>query len=548
MNPLKVNSFLASCIVDEKNLNGYKKFFKYFPSGFSPELKKDIKNVFAQYGMNFFACNDRSDKQKAHCIHCRHYVVLPEKYTHNDEYICPYCGIKGKIKHSWRLRYSLKNTMYMQYYEKADYDKKSLICRGLFITRWICLETLQVNYDFDVSAYYLFQRNNCKMVKYYSETYYYHPWLYTRKTVHPLWSNCYAEILNDNIESFKRAIKGTDWEHCCYGELLPYLDDDFIRLLEFYDKYPQMEYIVKAGFASIIAKKIRKQSLYICGPLLNLRAIDIRKSLKLPGLSKKDKKFIKSFDGYVTPEQLKLWQIIKRENTNNDLSINYLKNSFMSRVDSTSGWMISAIADIHKVVPNLKKIVAYVYKQLEQYGTNTRMNEYGILRDWQDYLEECKFLDLNLKDTAILFPKNLQAAHRNTSQQVIAKKDELLRRKIAILTSERQRYKYLFKNLLSIPAENVDDLIAEGAALHHCVGTYANKYAKGETDIVFIRKVSEPDKPFYTVEVQNNEIVQVRGSYNCGMTDDVKEFVEHFTNDVLNKPKKISKKKGSNAA
>ena len=548
MNPLKVSSFLAPCVIQEEDRDWYRKFFKYFPSGFSTELKKDINNVFSQYGFNFFVCRDRNDKQKAHCIHCKHYVVLPEKSRHNDKYVCPYCGIEGKIKHSWRSSYLLKNTMYMQYYEKADYDKKSFICRGLFITRWICLETLQVKYDIDVHAYYLFQRNNCKMVRYYGETWYSYPWVFEKKSIHPLWNNCYAEILDDNIGSFKRAVRGTDWEHCCYEELLPYLDDDFIRLLEFYDKYPQMEYIVKAGFASIIAKKIRKQSMNIGGPLLNLKAVDIRKSLKLPGLSKKDKKFIKSYDGDVTPEQLKLWQILKSENPNNDLTINYFKRPFISRVFETSGWMISAITDIHKVLPNLKKIVAYVYKQLEQYGTNAGITEYGILRDWQDYLAECKFLDLNLKDTAILLPKNLQVAHRNTSQQVIAKKDELLQRKMATLTLERQRYKYSFKNIVSMPAASVDELIAEGAALNHCVGTYADRYAKGETDIVFIRKVSEPDRSFYTMEIKNNQVVQVRGSHNCGMTDEVKEFVEHFKNDVLNKPKKISKKKGSKAA
>lgn len=155
---------------------------------------------------------------------------------------------------------------------------------------------------------------------------------------------------------------------------------------------------------------------------------------------------------------------------------------------------------------------------------------------------------MDLKDTAVIFPKNLRFAHENTTKQIKLKKEKLLKEKIERLSLKRQRYKYSFKNIVSMPAASIDELIAEGAALNHCVGTYADRYAKGETDIVFIRKVFEPDRSFYTMEIKNNKVVQVRGSHNCGMTDEVKEFVEHFKNDVLNKPQKISKKKGSKAA
>lgn len=548
MNPLKVNSLLKSCEVTEKEKDGYKNFLKYFPNGFSSALKKEICNAFAKCDLSFFICCDRSNKQKSHCTSCNHYVVLPEKSRHNDKYICPYCGIKGMIKHTWRLHHPLRNTMYMQYYEKADYDKKSLVCRGLYIIRFISLESYQVSYDIEVKAFYLFQYHNCKMVRYHGPSCYYGAYLSDSKSIHTLWSKFFhADVLNDNIESFKKAVIGTKWEHCCYEDILPYLDLDLIRLLEFYDRYPQMEYIVKAGFASIIAKKVKQQPVCIDGQLLNLKATDVRKSLKLPGLTKKDKNYIRSFNGNVKPEQLKFWQILKSENLNNDLNVDYLKGNYGQKIFESS-WMLLAIIDIHKILPSIKKIVTYVYKQFNSYENHDRLTVYSIMRDWRDYLDECKFLNLNLHDAAILFPKNLQVAHENTSKQLKIKHDELANEKIKRLSVERQQYKYSFKNLLSMPAESVDDLIAEGAALNHCVGTYADRYAKGETDIVFIRKVSEPDRSFYTMEIKNNQVAQVRGSHNCGMTDEVKEFVEHFKNDVLNKPQKISKKKGSKAA
>lgn len=37
--------------------------------------------------------------------------------------------------------------------------------------------------------------------------------------------------------------------------------------------------------------------------------------------------------------------------------------------------------------------------------------------------------------------------------------------------------------MLIRPADDADELIAEGAALHHCVGGYADRMADGETAI-----------------------------------------------------------------
>ena len=59
------------------------------------------------------------------------------------------------------------------------------------------------------------------------------------------------------------------------------------------------------------------------------------------------------------------------------------------------------------------------------------------------------------------------------------------------------------------------DLANEGIELHHCVKSYIEKVANGKTNIMFIRKKTEIDKPFFTVEVSNNGVVeQVHGFGN----------------------------------
>ena len=84
------------------------------------------------------------------------------------------------------------------------------------------------------------------------------------------------------------------------------------------------------------------------------------------------------------------------------------------------------------------------------------------------------------------------------------------------------------KGLLLVVPKDADEIKAEGAALHHCVGTYVERVAKGETNIFFVRKEEEPDVPFFTMEYKNGQVVQCRGSHNCGMPSNVKSFVNEF--------------------
>jgi len=60
-----------------------------------------------------------------------------------------------------------------------------------------------------------------------------------------------------------------------------------------------------------------------------------------------------------------------------------------------------------------------------------------------------------------------------------------------------------------------DDLANEGTRLHHCVRSYIERVARGETNIMFIRKKEEPCEPFFTVEISNEGVIeQVHGFGN----------------------------------
>lgn len=64
--------------------------------------------------------------------------------------------------------------------------------------------------------------------------------------------------------------------------------------------------------------------------------------------------------------------------------------------------------------------------------------------------------------------------------------------------------------ILRVPRD-AQEIKNEGAALHHCVGTYVDRVAKGQTHIFFVRRVEEPDTPYFTMEYNKGRVIQCRG-------------------------------------
>lgn len=75
-----------------------------------------------------------------------------------------------------------------------------------------------------------------------------------------------------------------------------------------------------------------------------------------------------------------------------------------------------------------------------------------------------------------------------------------------------------------------EELEEEGIVLDHCVGSYKSIHAAGKQPIFFVRRESEPDKPWFTLQfsLSNLTVVQNRGKCNCARTEEVKAFEEKF--------------------
>ncbi|MBQ9347476.1 MAG: PcfJ domain-containing protein, partial [Oscillibacter sp.] len=91
-----------------------------------------------------------------------------------------------------------------------------------------------------------------------------------------------------------------------------------------------------------------------------------------------------------------------------------------------------------------------------------------------------------------------------------------------------------YKGILIRCAAAPGELDEEGRALSHCVGGYKDTHAKGEKPIFFIRRAKEPDKPWYTLQLDliKRTVIQNRGKCNCKETKAVVEFREQWVEHI----------------
>lgn len=169
---------------------------------------------------------------------------------------------------------------------------------------------------------------------------------------------------------------------------------------------------------------------------------------------------------------------------------------------------------------------------------------------YRDYLMDCVTLGLDLHDRGVLLPKDLNAAQRRTIAQVKHRANEAKRAEFHKRAEKLERWRYEAGGLLIRPAADADELIAEGASLHHCVGGYADRMADGETAIFFVRRSDAPEEPYYTLELRNQSVVQCRTLHNASYEANqaVHDFVTTWLRDVVRGKKHKQKTNKEDAA
>lgn len=301
----------------------------------------------------------------------------------------------------------------------------------------------------------------------------------------------------------EKAISRSDMRYSQYDK---YAGDLLMCYLDLYCKHPNLEYLLKQGFDPTIehctgywgGRYVLELSKTINWKSNNL--------LQMLGITKSELKVLRGnehlYETYIS------WRNEFPKVSPGDL-INFAK----------------VFGDAHGTMATFVEQTGATPQRITRY-----IEENGIFtRDYHDYLKQCKRLKYNTKDTAICFPHNFEAMHERLSATIKYQYDKAVRAEFTKHIEERKQLEFSDDNLMIVQPKQLSDIAYEGKVLHHCVGGYAERHAKGALSIMFIRKKSEPDKPYYTMEVSaDGKIVQVRGKRNIAPNKEVEDLIKGY--------------------
>lgn len=353
-------------------------------------------------------------------------------------------------------------------------------------------------------------------------------------------------------DNWREILAGTSLEYCNLEEYVtadgPKRNKNAIRFLMDWARYPMVEKLWKAGYTQLVYERIRGVAKEHRNAVYWNRD-SFRTAFRFPV------RLLKLHE----PEDWTM-QDVKRVNElwecvlAGKLREAELPEFVMAMVKLEDVRDALGHASVHKI---LKYISCQVEKERERKlkeqedarrkGKLYYGGDFEAPQTYRDYLADCVKLHLNLDDSGVLFPKDLNAAHARTISMVKHRESEISREKFAKVTQGLKWMAWERDGLLiRLPVDGAE-LIAEGKYLHHCVGGYAERMAAGKTTILLIRRVEDPDTPFYTLEWLDGRVNQCRTNHNESYTENeqVKAFVDAWVEQVA---KKGEKKKAATSA
>jgi len=177
---------------------------------------------------------------------------------------------------------------------------------------------------------------------------------------------------------------------------------------------------------------------------------------------------------------------------------------------------------IHVHNYDIQRLMGYLTQDLIQYQAIKPIEGLNLL---SDYIRTCRLLDV----TPDKYPKSLKLRHDVAAMHYREVKDEILAAKLKERLDSKE-YKKLAgkvsKDYVLVAPRDAKDFEHEHDVLRHCINTYKERVAKGETTILFFRSRRDEQTPLVTVEVCNGAIRQVRGKHNRRPSDEERKALE----------------------
>ena len=341
-------------------------------------------------------------------------------------------------------------------------------------------------------------------------------------------NDCGSMCIENLYPGFERELKKSKLKYCDPSAISAGITGDYARAMITYANNPAIEMYAKAGMESLVRHLLFKKGKT---KLINRRAKTLFGQLRI-----KDKdalnRLVKN-NGNIA--LLKILQAEKKQK----LRLNDEQTEFVLRV-------MKVIHGEEKLqfltrYMTLQKLMNRTRKYLEQ---GEYRNEHAVVGAYYDYLQMRLELGYDLSNELYVYPKNLKEKHDQMVTERLARRDEqhIAKMKIAYPKIEEKykrlskKYSYEKDGMIIRPAKDAGEIVMEGRILHHCVGRqwYLEKHNKGNSFILFLRRTSAPDEPYYTIEIRGSEIVQWYGIKDTKPDKEIiepwlKEYTEHLS-------------------
>lgn len=438
---------------------------------------------------------------KGYCFKCHRRIEMPKplRLRHLDYGRCPACGEKvTAVKQDAASGYLVdfvdeviapqlgkdgKTLFFRHFHIYRDYeDKYTSIKKFVAETeRWALREGEVAKWSIELKDNWYGHSNRYRLDH----------WERSKKVI-DIYEGFYDLFLPDNLEEI---IKDTALKYCPVRDIAAISrHEHLVSMRMFIDwvRYPAIEKLWKAGYTELVKKRVNYELTRQNRGGVKWTAKDFKKIFPFPARylewKKPEEWKIEDCDKlrrlYKMKLERKLSDADVKELLESSISLSYIENAL-------------PYATIHKII-----------KYLSTQTNNVDWNLYGTYRD---YLADCVTNGEDLSDKAVLFPKNLRTAHQRSIAKRKYIENKAIRSKFKKkVEAAEKKYGYACGKFFIRAPKNQRELIHEGAMNNSCVGGYAQDVANGKCTVLFIRKCSDPDAVFYTLELQGKQIIQCR--------------------------------------
>ena len=498
-----------------------------------PVLPRDLKGFIHREVMPQYIFYDYQRKAPGHayCTACRHEVRIAAA-KHNTSGLCPRCKKKITFKCRGR-RGRIFDRETVQVLQKAEGN--GLVLRIIKVYRSFADSDIPNHFEIWENARQfitLSSSGQCSV-----DAYYYHykagydltPWCNGYRPVFDRWKYNFTADMSGVLyqRNLSDTLKDTPW---AYSQLEAFSGiasfSGVATFLSAYIKRPKIEHLIKMKLYRLVSGIIYGGYSYSALQAINFNGENMRAIL---GIDRPYFPPLRELNPSIDQLHL-IRQLLQADHKPSTEQIKWFIASKISNADAAKELL--AHMSVHKLQRYVEQQFApedeAALKRVDYYKMNT------LITDYHDYLCMCKELQYDVKNSFILFPRELKAAHDSVAKTLKDKRTAEHEKAIAGSFDEWQkRYQYQSKELMMIPPHSAKEIVDEGAALHHCVRLYVKNVAEKKSVILFVRSVDEPDKSLCTVEVKDGQVTQARGFDNEEPPAQITAFIEQWKQRVL---------------